>query len=126
MMLAIALNERGCSPAATVHPPTRSTGAAAEEATPHQGTTRTTTTIGASGLRSSSRPVGSRVPEGRIDLVAARAPRRISADTALRLARFFGTSERFWINLQARYDLETEKDRLGDVLDEIRPLSGAI
>ena len=70
--------------------------------------------------------MGSRVPEGRIDLVAARAPRRISADTALRLARFFGTSERFWINLQARYDLETEKDRLGDVLDEIRPLSGAI
>ena len=35
--------------------------------------------------------------------------RRISADTALRLARFFGTSERFWLNLQARYDLETEK-----------------
>ena len=51
--------------------------------------------------------------------------RRISADTALRLARFFGTSERFWVNLQARYDLETEKDRLGDALDEIRPLSAA-
>ena len=51
--------------------------------------------------------------------------RRIGADTALRLARFFGTSERFWINLQARYDLETEKDRLGDALDGIRPLSAA-
>jgi addiction module HigA family antidote len=51
--------------------------------------------------------------------------RRISADTALRLARFFGTSERFWINLQSRYDLETEKDRLGDELDGIRPLSAA-
>jgi antitoxin HigA-1 len=51
--------------------------------------------------------------------------RRISADTALRLARFFGTSERFWINLQARYDLEVEKDRLGDALDGIRPLSAA-
>jgi antitoxin HigA-1 len=38
--------------------------------------------------------------------------RRISADTALRLARFFGTSERFWINLQSRYDLEVVKDRL--------------
>ena len=48
--------------------------------------------------------------------------RRISADTALRLARFFGTSERFWINLQARYDLDAEKDRLGDTLDAIRPL----
>ena len=39
--------------------------------------------------------------------------RAISADTALRLARYFGTSERFWLNLQARYDLEIEKDRLG-------------
>jgi antitoxin HigA-1 len=44
---------------------------------------------------------------------------------ALRLARFLGTSERFWINLQARYDLEAEKDRLGDALDGIRPLSAA-
>ena len=51
--------------------------------------------------------------------------RRVSADTALRLARFFGTSERFWINLQARYDLEVEKDRLGDALEGIRPLSAA-
>jgi addiction module HigA family antidote len=51
--------------------------------------------------------------------------RRISADTALRLARFFGTSERFWLNLQARYDLEIEKDRLGDTLDAIRPMSAA-
>jgi addiction module HigA family antidote len=50
---------------------------------------------------------------------------RISADTALRLARFFRTSERFWINPQARYDLEAEKDRLGDVLEGIRPLSAA-
>jgi addiction module HigA family antidote len=51
--------------------------------------------------------------------------RRVSADTALRLARFFGTSERFWVNLQARYDLEVEKDRLGDALDGIRPLQAA-
>jgi hypothetical protein len=46
-------------------------------------------------------------------------------DTALRLARYFGTSERFWLNLQARYDLEVEKDRLGAALDGIRPLSAA-
>jgi addiction module HigA family antidote len=39
--------------------------------------------------------------------------RAITADTALRLARYFGTSERFWLNLQTRYDLEVEKDRLG-------------
>lgn len=45
--------------------------------------------------------------------------------TALQLARFFGTSERFWINLQARYDLGAEKDRLGDALEGIRPLSAA-
>jgi len=49
----------------------------------------------------------------------------ISADTALRLARFFGTSERFWINLQSRYDLELERDRPGDALDGIRPLTAA-
>jgi addiction module HigA family antidote len=39
--------------------------------------------------------------------------RAITAGSALRLARYFGTSERFWLNLQARYDLEVEKDRLG-------------
>ena len=38
--------------------------------------------------------------------------RTITADTALRLSRYFGLSERFWLNLQARYDLEVEKDRL--------------
>src|ERR1700727_1443388 len=51
--------------------------------------------------------------------------RRISADTALRLSRYFGTSERFWLDLQARYDLEIEKDRLGSALDVIQPLSAA-
>ena len=44
--------------------------------------------------------------------------RAISADTALRLARYFGSSERVWLNLQARYDLEVEKDRLGNRLDQ--------
>ncbi len=43
--------------------------------------------------------------------------RSITADTALRLSRYFGTSERFWLNLQAHYDLEVEKDRLGDRLN---------
>jgi len=43
--------------------------------------------------------------------------RSISADTALRLSRYFGLTERFWLNLQARYDLEVEKDRLGDRLE---------
>ncbi|MGH7807803.1 MAG: HigA family addiction module antitoxin [Thermodesulfobacteriota bacterium] len=42
--------------------------------------------------------------------------RSITADTALRLSRYFGTSERFWLNLQAHYDLEVQKDELGDRL----------
>jgi addiction module HigA family antidote len=64
------------------------------------------------------------VPPRRINAIV-HGQRRITADTALRLARFFGTSERFWLNLQAHYDLEIEKDRLGDALDEIRPMSAA-
>ena len=46
-----------------------------------------------------------------------RGQRSITADTALRLARFFRMTDRFWLNLQVRYDLELEKDRLGDRLD---------
>ncbi len=64
------------------------------------------------------------VPARRINEIV-HGQRRVSADTALRLARFFGTSERFWINLQSRYDLELEKDRLGGTLEEIRPLTAA-
>ncbi len=64
------------------------------------------------------------VPARRINEIV-HGQRRISADTALRLARYFGTSERFWMNLQARYDLEAEKDRLGEALDDIQPLSAA-
>ena len=43
--------------------------------------------------------------------------RGITADTALRLARYFGSSERLWLNLQTRYDLEVAKDRLGQRLE---------
>jgi addiction module HigA family antidote len=56
------------------------------------------------------------VPPRRINEIV-HGQRSISADTALRLARYFGTSERFWMNLQVRFDLEVEKDRLGEVLD---------
>src|SRR5689334_4454442 len=55
------------------------------------------------------------VPPRRINEIV-RGTRAVSADTALRLARYFGTSERFWLNLQTHYDLEVEKDRLGDRL----------
>ncbi len=57
------------------------------------------------------------VPARRINEIVL-GKRSISADTALRLARYFGTSERFWLNLQTRYDLEMEKDRLGKRLTE--------
>ena len=56
------------------------------------------------------------VPARRINEIV-HGKRGISADTALRLARYFGSSERLWLNLQSRYDREVEKDRLGDRLD---------
>ena len=56
------------------------------------------------------------VPPRRINEIV-HGSRAITADTALRLARYFRTSERFWLNLQARYDLETAKERLGRRLD---------
>ena len=63
------------------------------------------------------------VPPRRINEIV-RGSRSIGADTALRLARYFGTSEQFWMNLQARYDLEVEKDRLGDrLMREVKVLT---
>ncbi len=64
------------------------------------------------------------VPPRRINEIV-HGKRRISADTALRLARYFGTTERFWLNLQSRYDLELERDRLAPALEEIEPLARA-
>jgi addiction module HigA family antidote len=57
------------------------------------------------------------VPPRRINEIV-HGTRAISADTALRLARFFGTSERFWLNLQTAYDLDVERDRLGARLEK--------
>jgi addiction module HigA family antidote len=56
------------------------------------------------------------VPPRRINEIV-HGKRGISADTALRLSRYFGTSERFWLNLQTGYDLDVERDRLGDRLE---------
>ena len=58
------------------------------------------------------------VPQTRIaDIVKGR--RGITADTGLRLSKFFGMSDEFWVNLQAHYDLEVERDRLADELEKV-------
>src|SRR5207302_7190972 len=66
------------------------------------------------------------VPPRRINEIV-RGTRAITADTALRLARHFGTTERFWLNLQAHYDLEVQKERLAGRLERevtVREKSG--
>ena len=61
------------------------------------------------------------VPQGRIgEIIAGR--RSITADTALRLAKFFGTTEKFWQNLQEAYDAPLASHLLGDTLESIHPL----
>lgn len=66
------------------------------------------------------------VPARRINEIV-QGKRSITPDTALRLSKFFGLSERFWINLQARYDLEIEKDKLKNRLDaEVHVYTSAI
>jgi len=57
------------------------------------------------------------VPRRRINEIV-KGLRSITADTALRLSRYFGNTPHFWINLQSRYDLEVERERLGDRLDK--------
>ena len=65
------------------------------------------------------------VPPRRINEIV-HGKRAITADTALRLSRYFGTTERFWMNLQTRYDLEVEKARLkGRLAKEVAVLRKA-
>ena len=61
------------------------------------------------------------VPPRRINEIV-QGKRAVTADTALRLAKFFGTSEMFWLNLQARYDLDVEKQKIAPALAAVRPL----
>jgi addiction module HigA family antidote len=65
------------------------------------------------------------VPVTRVnDIVRGR--RSITADTALRLGRYFGTTSQFWMNLQANYDLEVAQDALGpEIQERVKPLRAA-
>ena len=64
------------------------------------------------------------VPEQRIGAIV-REQRGISADTALRLSRYFGMSESYWSNAQAHYEREMVKDEVGEEIERISPLAGA-
>ena len=64
------------------------------------------------------------VPPRRINEIVD-GKRRITADTALRLSRYFGTTDLFWVNLQNRYDLEIERDVIASELEGIHPLASA-
>ena len=65
------------------------------------------------------------VPVPRINAIF-QEKRAITADTALRLGKYFGTSAQFWMNLQVQYDLDVQEDLLGDRLEvEVRALKGA-
>lgn len=73
------------------------------------------------GLTANRLAINLRVPAARIgEIVNGR--RAITADTALRLARYFGTSPQFWTNLQSNYEIELAQDALGNQIeDEIKP-----
>ena len=62
-----------------------------------------------------------KIPQTRISEIL-KGKRRITADTALRLSKFFGNSPEFWLGLQVDYDLEEEKRSITKDLEEIRPL----
>ena len=77
------------------------------------------------GLSQYALAKGLNVPPRRINEIVL-GKRAVTADTALRLGRFFGTSPRFWLNLQAAYDLDVEHDRLAGRLEkEVRVLRTA-
>jgi addiction module HigA family antidote len=62
------------------------------------------------------------VPARRINEIV-QGQRSVTADTALRLAKFLGTSEMFWLNLQAQYDLDIQRAKIGAVLTAVRPFA---
>lgn len=77
------------------------------------------------GLTANRLAIELQVPATRINDIA-RGRRAVTADTALRLARYFGTTPQFWMTLQANYDLELAQDSRGsEIADRIRPYRAA-
>jgi addiction module HigA family antidote len=73
------------------------------------------------GLTANRLAIELRVPVTRVNDIV-RSKRAITADTALRLARYFGTTPQFWMNLQTNYDLELAEDARGpEIADRVRP-----
>ena len=75
------------------------------------------------GLSSNALARALNVTPARINEIV-RERRGISADTALRLARYFNTSHHFWLHLQANYDVQCAEDAAGPVIAKIKPLVG--
>ena len=76
------------------------------------------------GITQNKLAVSIGVPPRRINEIV-HGKRGITADTALRLAKYFGTSEEFWMNLQSHYELRIERRALREQIAEIRPLKVA-
>ncbi|MEO7853678.1 MAG: HigA family addiction module antitoxin [Rubrivivax sp.] len=77
------------------------------------------------GLSSNALARALNVTPARINEIV-RGRRGISADTALRLARFFNTSHQFWLTLQSNYDVQCAQDAAGPVIERIKPWQGAV
>lgn len=76
------------------------------------------------GITQNKLAVSIGVPPRRINEIV-HGKRGITADTALRLAKYFGTSAQFWLNLQTHYDLDLAEDRVSEQIDAIAPLRSA-
>ena len=76
------------------------------------------------GITQNKLAVSIGVPPRRINEIV-HGKRAITADTALRLGRYFGVEPQFWLNLQSRYELELAEERVADQVAEIKPLQVA-
>jgi addiction module HigA family antidote len=79
-------------------------------------------TLAEAGLSAHAAALAMAIPANRLTAIINKR-RSVTAETAMRLSRFFGTSAKLWMNLQARYDLQVTEAKLGDrISSEVRPL----